>query len=167
MSNLLTKLNDLRHTAIHEAGHAVIGRALGLKCGGASIVRDGQFAGFADIEDPDESGILSGWRARGRYRKPNLPWRGFILAKMAGAEAEAVLLGLSKGGDADDRYRIEEMLDNADLTFDQWDRREPRMRATTRRLIRYHEAAIKSVAAALLIYEALSAENIDVAAFSD
>jgi hypothetical protein len=29
-------LNDLRHTALHEAGHAVIGRVLTLVCGGVS-----------------------------------------------------------------------------------------------------------------------------------
>jgi hypothetical protein len=132
-----------------------------MKCGGASIVDDGQFGGFADIEDPTESGIWSGWKARGRDRQQSLPWRGFMLAKMAGAESETVLLGICPGGDGDDRYQIGEMLDEADFTLKQWPRREPRMRATTRSLVRHHRKVIERVADALLVRTTLSAEDID------
>lgn len=63
----------------------------------------------------------------------------------------------------DDRYQIDWMSETSDanITPDQWERREPRMRATTRRLVRHHRAAIQRVAAALLVRETLSAEDID------
>lgn len=38
---------DLHRTAIHEAGHAVIGRAMTMACGGATIVADDESAGHS------------------------------------------------------------------------------------------------------------------------
>ncbi|MGY4311099.1 thermonuclease family protein [Bradyrhizobium sp. JR3.5] len=48
-------LNDPRHTATHEAGHAVIGRVLTLLCGGAIIAADHEAgeAGHAITEDSE------------------------------------------------------------------------------------------------------------------
>jgi hypothetical protein len=43
MSRRKRHLNDLRHTAIHEAGHAVIGRVLGMTCGHATRFQLGNF----------------------------------------------------------------------------------------------------------------------------
>ena len=59
--------NQLRRTAIHEAGHAVIGRVLGLTCGEVTIVPDWEklTAGYA-ITLVERS--TSDWQARGRWR---------------------------------------------------------------------------------------------------
>jgi hypothetical protein len=135
-----------------------------MTCGSASIADSGQFAGEANIEDPD---IIAGyWRERGRLRvlrDYQLLMRGRIMAFMAGAETEVVLLGSFAGGDEEDRYQIDWMAGTSDANFtpDQWRRREPRMRATTRRLVRHYREAIKRVAATLLIHKTLSDEDID------
>ena len=47
------EMNDPRHTAIHEAGHAVIARVLTLSCGDVSINADGHSAGRTLVHDPD------------------------------------------------------------------------------------------------------------------
>ncbi len=41
-----------RSAAYHEAGHAVVGRMLGLCCGKVAIVVDGDDLGYAIIENP-------------------------------------------------------------------------------------------------------------------
>lgn len=101
-------MNDRWHTAIHEAGHAVIGRVLGMVCGGACVVADGDSAGHSICGDPWE--IAGEWDARERYREISLVFRGRILAFMAGAEAEVVIFGECAG---DDRYQIEMMANRA------------------------------------------------------
>lgn len=60
--------DNRRHTAVHEAGHAVVGRVLGLDCGVVSIEinRTDREAGHAIIADP--SVTLSGWERIGRFR---------------------------------------------------------------------------------------------------
>jgi len=91
---------QLQTTAIHEAGHAVIARVLGLSCGIATIVPNYEEMewGHAIVHDPLTT--LTAWhlRLREQYEqgvcdlKDRSAWRGFILAKMAGAEAENVTL---------------------------------------------------------------------------
>jgi len=153
-----------RHTAIHEAGHAVIGRVLGLSCGGASIIANEaeDEAGHAIIHDPwaTVSRWESAFRAKVeqgivplRCREARLAFRGTIIARVAGAEAEAVLLGVCAGGDGYDREQIEMMAesDNSELPADLWGRYEPRMRRQARRLIRKHRSKIEQVAQALMV----------------
>jgi ATP-dependent Zn protease len=53
------------------------------------------------------------------------------------------------------------MLDEAEFAPEQWERREPRMRAMTRMLVRRHRVAIERVAAALMDWETLSGDEID------
>jgi ATP-dependent Zn protease len=108
-------LNDPRHTAIHEAGHAVAGRVLTLFCGGTTIVPDHKegAAGHTIIADPEE--CVQAWRKRGKVRdKDNAVFHARIMAYMAGVEAEVILLGSTKGGDADDRRQIELMAEELD-----------------------------------------------------
>ncbi|MBR1145025.1 hypothetical protein [Bradyrhizobium sp. AUGA SZCCT0431] len=52
--------------------------------------------------------------------------RGRIMAFMAGAEAETVLLGNFARGDREDRYQIDWMSETSDANFtpDQWERRD-------------------------------------------
>jgi ATP-dependent Zn protease len=158
-------LNDPRHTATHEAGHAVIARVLTLLCEGASIVPDHEagHAGHSISGDPWE--CETEWLRRGKVRHDNAVWHARIISCMAGAEAEAVLLGSTEGGDGDDRYQIEliakELLD---CDAAQWVRHEARLRAMTRMLIRRHRDRIERVADALLADGELSAEQIDLLA---
>lgn len=148
-------------SAIHEAGHAVIGRILGMICGGASIVADDDSAGHSICADPLE--IAPHWRERGRYRETKVIFRGRILTYMAGAESERVIVGSCDGGDGDDRYQIELMAesDDADLPLDLWRRYEPRARRHCRRLVRRHRKTIEAVANLLMLDGRLTASEID------
>src|SRR5579864_7504080 len=92
-------------TAIHEAGHAVIARALGLGCGRVTIRPNlrARTGGFAIIEDTWDT--IEAWSRRGRYRDIATALRARILALMAGRAAEEELIGHCPGGDDDDQYR--------------------------------------------------------------
>jgi hypothetical protein len=153
--------NDLQHVAIHEAGHAVIARALMLSCGPVSIEADwsDMSAGFAIIDDPQL--IIEQWERVGKFRDLRSVSIGRIIAMMAGAEAEIEILGLCEGGDGEDRRQIRFMLD--DITPDQapFDRVERRLRSWTRVLIQKHRRAIERVAALLLERKSLRAEDVD------
>jgi ATP-dependent Zn protease len=155
-------LNDRRHTAIHEAGHAVIGRVMTLVCGGTTIVpnyKDGT-AGRTIIAEPHE--CVDEWRKRGKVRvKENAIFHGRIMAYMAGVEAEVILLGSTKGGDRDDRRQIELMVEELDHDPADWGRWEVRLRCQARRLIRRHRDIIELVADELLVNEKLSAKQVD------
>ena len=154
-------VNDPRHVATHEAGHAVIGRVLTLLCGGATIVPDFKAgeAGHAITDDPWE--CRSEWDRRGKVRHDNAVWHGRIIAFMAGAEAEQLLLGATLGGDGDDRYQIELMARELDCDPDEWIRLEARLRAMTRMLIRRHRNRISGVADALIAKGKLTGRQID------
>ena len=152
----------LRHTAIHEAGHAVVGRVLTLVCGSTTIVPDHKdgAAGHTIIADHHE--CEHEWRKRGKVRdKDNAVFHGRIKAYMAGGEAEVILLGSTKGGDFDDRRQIELMAKELDHDPAEWARWEVRLRRQTRRLIRQHRDKIERVANALLANGKLSAKQID------
>jgi hypothetical protein len=149
---------ERRATAYHEA--AVLGRALTLACGRATIRPDHDegSAGHSICEDPDT--CIGEWEKRGKVRdSSNAVWVARILQFMAGAEAEAELLGKARGGDGYDRDQIALMLEEiapADL-----DRYEARLRAMTRMLVRRHRARIERVVAALLTKTTLSAKELD------
>jgi hypothetical protein len=165
----------LRATAIHEAGHAVIGRVLALSCGGATIIpNEAELeAGHANVKDPldtlsvweqrDWEKTVSGVAALNCRDGARAAYRGSILATMAGAEAEVEILGRCRGGDGDDRYKIEGMAASsyALLSNVLWHRYEPRMRRQTRRLVRKHRDKIERVAAALKERRTLKASDID------
>ena len=148
---------ELITTAIHEAGHAVIGRILSMSCGQASIVPDfNDFsAGHSICDDP---WIIYGhWDARGKYREIISVFRGRIMTFMAGAEAELEVLGRQAVGDRDDRTQIAMMaaeIDASDIAIE-------RMRRHTRRLVRYHVEKIIRVADALAEAKTLDGETID------
>jgi hypothetical protein len=78
---------DRRPTAIHEAGHAVVGRVLGMYCGSATIVANEKrdTAGHVIIADPWAT--YEAWEARGKYRNITSACRGLVLTCMAGAIA--------------------------------------------------------------------------------
>lgn len=154
-------LNDPRHTAYHEAGHAVVGRVLTLVCGGATIVPDYEAGGAGHSITADPLVCETEWLRCGKLRHDNAVWHARIIAYMAGAEAEVVLLSATQGGDRDDRYQIEMMAHELDCDPSEWVRWEARLRAMTRMLIRRHRDRIDRVANALLAKGKLSAKQID------
>jgi hypothetical protein len=156
------KRQTCRRTAIHEAGHAVIGRVLGLTCGGATIVRDyaDRSAGHAITGDPHRA--IADWEARGRWRYKSM-FRAKIMALMAGSEAENECLGGYGGGDGFDQHEIWGHLDEVrgpGLSGEP-EQIEAKLRAKTRGLCRRHRASIVAVAKALLERGTLNAREID------
>jgi ATP-dependent Zn protease len=117
--------------AIHEAGHAVISRVLQLPSGRATI--DGKPGAYLT----DDGGLAS------------------LLTALAGSAAEVELLGLaSVGGVTGDRPKILRLLDTLHIDCDSaW--------LVTRQLVRANEAAIRSVADALLQHGTLAGPQID------
>jgi ATP-dependent Zn protease len=160
-------MTPLRHIAVHEAGHAVIARVLTLSAGSVTIKpeyarRAGELssAGHAITDEPNA--CIYQWARRGKVRDAkNAMWFGRIVAFMAGAEAEIVILGSTMGGDGDDRYQIDLMADEVECDPDQWRRIEARLRAMTQTLVRRHRDKIERVADALLAKKTLSAATID------
>ena len=149
-------------TAIHEAGHAVIGRVLDLPCGYATIIADDDSAGHAITHD--QWVTLGHWEDHcGKYHRDEpTALRARIIVLMAGAEAERELLGQCAGGDGQDRRQITFMGDTLMDTFSPaWDRWETRLRRQTVRLVRRHRKAIERVATALVEKETLAATEID------
>lgn len=152
----------LNSTAVHEAGHAVIGRVLGLPCGHATIVADEDSSGHTLTAPPDE--IREYWFDHDdKWRSQGTAIRARIMTFMAGAEAERVVLGKCKGGDGRDRYEIVTMAASIFETplGDDWDRWEARLRRHTTALCRRHRATIERVAQALSERKTLSAQELD------
>jgi hypothetical protein len=122
--------------ALHEAGHAVIARALALRCGAATVA-DGH--GRADYQDEVDGSIAT------------------IIAHMAGAAAELVLTGRIANGLAADQQQVSSLCDARGLTQDEVDR----LWSTACALARAHEVAIRCVAIELQRRRELTAREID------
>jgi ATP-dependent Zn protease len=151
---------ERRHTAIHEAGHVVVARVLGIPCDRVTIVADEDSAGHGLIPDP--YAILDvWWEGRGKYHRTfESALRARVLAFMAGRQAEEEILGSCHDGDGEDRYQVASMLES--LVRDaEVVRVAARFRMTTRALVRRHRAAIGRVAALLIRHGTLDAAAID------
>jgi len=157
--------NHQRATAVHEAGHAVIGRALGLLCGQASVVADGDSAGHSIAAGPYE--VAQRWEDRGKYRDHASVLLGRLIYLVAGAEAEELIVGTCAGGDGSDRQDCYETLTQFHLppvdpddaaAVDQY---FGRLRRHTRALVRRHENTIRAVAETLQKRGTLSADELD------
>lgn len=164
-------LNNPRAVAIHEAGHIVIACILGLQIGQVTIVVDEESAGHGIIADPMET--YSAWDIRSKRefdagRAPKLrnfssAYVGTIIARMAGAEAEDVIIGHCEGGDGQDRREIERIFltGETEIPRGRWEVVEARMRRQTRRIIRRHQSKIERVANALLARKTLQPNEVE------
>jgi hypothetical protein len=148
--------------AIHEAGHAVIGRVLMLVCGPASIRRDDDRSGGSpEIAEPER--CVYEWEKRGEVSSDlyHAALRARIIAVMAGGEAVAVLIDPDvPRGDNNDLRDIDDMIDGLDPPDPP--RCEARLRAMTRMLIRRHKPLIERVATDLLALENLTETQLDM-----
>lgn len=151
--------SDRYHTAIHEAGHAVIGRVLGMVCGHATIAPDADSAGHHFIADPWMT--YEQWDSAGKYRDLTSVLRGRIVAFMAGVVAERELLGRDSGGDGDDQRQIAWMSEELPGSKVQQLKQVSRLQKSAVHLVRRHEATIREVANALMEEETLPATKID------
>ena len=151
------KKHNLYATAVHEAGHAVIGRVTGMLCGKATIMSDHDSAGHVITKDPWE--ILAHWEKHGKFRHDDSVYIGRILTYMAGREAQIELAGCSDEeiGDGNDRYQIALMFEKTSLQ--EW--QEARLRQFARALVKRHRDKIERVAKALLEHKRLSGKKID------
>jgi ATP-dependent Zn protease len=148
-------------TAVHEAGHAVIGRVLGMVCGEATIVPDNaDEMGHAHPENP-----LHRWKRGDGSRKQLAD--DFCISLYAGAEAEKLILGGEDVGDGVDNERATHCLcalgipGAAFVGDDAWERYEDRLHQKAATLVRAHRSKIEIVAGALLQRGTLSSEEID------
>jgi ATP-dependent Zn protease len=152
---------QLKHTAYHEAGHAVIGRVLMLACGRATIRPNYEKLEAGHTITPDPYACLYEWEKRGHGSDSrDAVHHARIMTYMAGAEAEQVLLGSGGVGDGDDRYQIALMAEELHRDTD-WNKLEPRLRAMTRMLVRRHKVRVERVAKALLARTTVSAKALD------
>ena len=128
------------HDAVHEAGHAVIARALGLTSGYTNLSPGcgEQISGDAFIHDALQSWS---WNCRHPERNGNdgAFWRGTIIARMAGAEAEREIIGSCLGRCGDDR-RLPGLIRDG-LGYEQPEG-AVRMRRFARQLVKRHREAI-------------------------
>jgi hypothetical protein len=147
---------DLKATAYHEAGHAVIGRVLGVSDGRVTIRPDYNTGSAGREFGATPSEIC----AKYPERDHNAVIRAWIISVMAGAETEAALLGRVALGDGGDRKQIGLMMEE-NISDADWDRVEARLRRMTRTLIWEHEALIERVAKALLARTSLSGKMVD------
>jgi hypothetical protein len=131
---------QLRQTAFHESGHAVIARVLTLDCGGASVEADHECAGHIIINEPFACGRA--WEQRGKVRENDAVFHARIIAYMAGAESAELLGDVRHAGDGYDRHQIALMAEQLESADESWHRIEARLRAMTRMLVRRHRALI-------------------------
>jgi hypothetical protein len=159
----VARVNDRHSSAIHEAGHAVIGRVLLLRCGEATIKLNPEAgeAGYAITHDPWAT--VQAWDDCGIYRRAMhaSAIKGRILAFMAGRAAEEECIGHCRGGDGDDRHQIDLMLDSRSPADADIARIERRLRSMARQLVRRHRIMIERVAAELLEHTAVDGERLD------
>jgi hypothetical protein len=152
-----------KNVAIHEAGHAVVARVLGLRGGTATLVPDAA----SDQSGHANATIADPWQTIEPDGSPStrpawLTIRVRILTLMAGAEAERELAGSMNIEDGGDRVEIARLAAAPESELqDCFAEYEPRMRMQTRRIVRRYKSVIAEVATALLEQTTLSPEEID------
>jgi len=147
-------------TACHEAGQAVIGRVLRLTFGHVTIKPDSDTVGHVIIRDPWQT--IQDWEERQHFRDPASAFRGTIIARIAGREAELEIFGTQgdEGDYHDDEMQIALLLQDAEPWGDP-DRFKTRLRAKTRGLVRRHRQSIERIAQALLSKSVLTQDAVE------
>jgi ATP-dependent Zn protease len=150
---------ELRHTAIHEAGHAAAHRAVGMVCGEATIVPDHKEMCGGQAVAADPWLVYDAWEQRGKRRGHDFEsiLVGRIIGYMAGREAEIVAFGEHRDGDGDDLLQISLMAEAAGVSQAYLER----LRLKVRALLRRHWYKVEAVAEALLVRKTLTAAEID------
>lgn len=154
-------MSDKRHTAIHEAGHAVIGRAVALPCGGATIVPNGDLGSYGAATVGSADDAWHQWQLREKFRDYLSAVRARIITVQAGHEAEAEILGLAIGNDDDDREVAAACAEDLGVPVEREDAVVDRLRRAARQFVRRHRTDIERVAAALEERSTLTGEEID------
>jgi hypothetical protein len=142
------------HAAIHEAGHAIIARILGVPARRASIAPEGDSFGFAETADPDTCRAV--WASQGRVRPYHYANDACCLVSMSGVISERIILGVDCGGhsfDIDDIARY--------IEIDPRPSRVARLVNATTMLVERHRARIERLAALLSACGTLSGGEID------
>ena len=147
--------DKLWHDAVHEAGYAVIARALGLTSCYTNLAPDypDQRWGESLIFDVLQ---CCGWNRRHPERNGNDTafWDGTTIASMAGAEAEREIIGTCLG--RDERGAQSSDLIRNDLEHpDGRAHRTERMRRFAQQLVKKHRAAILRFAEQLVAVDEL------------
>ena len=150
---------DLWRAAVHEAGHAVIGRALNMPYGRATIIPDRQVPSIR-LDD-----LMVTWRHGDKLRRPLI--HSYIVASMAGREAEIVLLGEAADKIDDDldsahRRSMVQLVPGCRFVGDAaFCRYERKLRRRARQLCQRHRIQINCVAKVLIERRTLSRKEID------
>lgn len=158
-------LNDEFATAVHEAGHAIIGRVMAQKCGDISVVPDHEemTAGYAITADPMDT--VSAWDQAGRWREHRSIVIGRIIALMSGRHAEEELCGACEGGDGGDQNEISAMIDDGAWRVRQ-DMSESaqalltRLERFSRVTVHRHRGAISDLAGELIKRKHMTADEL-------
>ncbi|MFC5504238.1 hypothetical protein [Bosea massiliensis] len=158
-------LNSKRATAVHEAGHAVIGRVMAQECGEVTIIpdRSAMTAGYSITGDAWST--IHAWDQAGRWREYRSITIGRIITLMAGRHAEEELRGVCQGGDGHDQREIAMMVDEAG-----WGERGDtagdaavllaRLERFSRAAVRRHRKAIRALASELLKRKSMTADEV-------
>lgn len=158
-------LNNEFATAVHEAGHAVVGRVMAQECGEVSVVadHDEMTAGYAITADPWDT--VGAWDRAGRWREHRSIVIGRIIALMAGRHAEEELCGACKGGDGGDQNEISAMIDDGAWRAKQ-DMSESsqalltRLERFSRVTVKRHRSAINDLAVELMRRQHMTVDQV-------
>jgi ATP-dependent Zn protease len=168
-----TKPEDLRKTAIHEAGHAVVAKALGIPSVYTTIISRGNYGGYVYFADEEKTG----------YTRDELLNK--ICMAMAGRASEVLEFGAAgintgASGDIKTASSIARnmicsygMVEDCFLFFDTKNGREPdfvaekaqailkEQYARATELLKNNKSKVNKVAEALLDKNSLSEEELD------
>jgi ATP-dependent Zn protease len=158
--------NDPAHLRVHEAGHAVIGRVLILKCGPVTVKPDfdeGSAGTAIIVADPDETAMW--WLdndLRPNWNSKTAPRHAAAIATMAGNAAEQVIFGYEEVEfeGSQDEYQCIDLLAGL-YGPNEMQRYVDRLFRFAVQLAQRHRDKIEAVAGALAERDTLAGDEID------
>jgi ATP-dependent Zn protease len=158
---LRLQANSRAAVAVHEAGHAVVARVLGIPAYDVTIVEGDDLLGAASFDNP----VYDWSREDGSKIKAA---NNFASAAYAGVAAEREILNSGVTSDSDDHRKAQDCLAWAGAVKgasfvgdDRFDRHEANLRKKAAALVHQHRSAIERLASALLERETLSGAEVD------